>query len=82
MHLSNTADAEDAYQITFMALAGRAHKICVKDTLARSWLCQVARRSSLNSRKADKSRKKLQANLQSQCHSDAPPKKVRLNKTN
>jgi RNA polymerase sigma factor (sigma-70 family) len=61
--LSNSDDAEDAFQATFLVLARKAHSIRSRESLA-SWLHGVARRVSLKARALRARRMRLETAAQ------------------
>lgn len=62
------ADAEDAFQATFVQLYQRAASICNRPSLA-GWLFRVARRSTANARRATARRERREARAESRSDS-------------
>src|SRR5262245_1821384 len=60
--LNNPADAEDAFQATFLRLARDAERIQSRDTLA-SWLFRVARCSAIDLRRMIARQRRLEEHL-------------------
>ena len=59
--LSNRQDAEDAFQATFLVLAGKAASVTPRDGVA-NWLPGVARRAALQARRSAGRRREVQVN--------------------
>src|SRR5262245_50500163 len=54
--LTDNADAEDAFQTTFVTLARASQKVCAESGSLSGWLARVAHNTALNINKASRRR--------------------------